>query len=104
MAGGSGSFRPRQIRYPATCGTTICGYRYRFHPAESPLFERCIGLAWCSGCGIYMATMVYVSRDEALTDALVELPADWQEQLKRSECKLVEYLASQDLGEGQAGR
>ena len=87
----------------ATCGTVVRGYRYRFHPDASSLFERCIGLAWCSGCRVYEATIVYVPRDEILADALADLPADRQEQLRRSERKLVEYLASRDLGELQAG-
>lgn len=84
-------------------GTAIRGYRYRFHPAESLLFERCIGLAWCSGCRVYTAAMMHVPRDETLVDALADLPADRQEQLRRSERKLVEYLASRDLGDLQAG-
>jgi hypothetical protein len=38
--------------------------------------------------------MVHVPRDEVLVDALAKLPADQQEQLRRSEHKLVDYLAS----------
>jgi hypothetical protein len=46
--------------------------------------------------------MVYVPRDETLVDALADLPADRHEQLRRSERKMVEYLASRDLGDGRA--
>jgi hypothetical protein len=83
----------------AACGTAIGGYRYRFHPVGSPFFERCVGLAWCSGCRIYTATMVHVPRDEVLVDALKDLPSDQQERLRKSELKLVGYLARQGVGE-----
>ena len=88
----------------ATCGTAIRGYQYRFHPADSLFFERCIGLAWCSKCRIYTATMVYVPRSQTLVDALADLPADQQEHLRRSERKLVEYLAARDHGAAEGGR
>jgi hypothetical protein len=77
----------------------IRGYRYRFYPVESRLFERCIGLAWCSGCQVYTGTMVHVARDEILVDALAELPADQQEWLRSSERKLIDYLDRRALGE-----
>jgi hypothetical protein len=76
-----------------TCGTVVRSYVYRHYPAESRSFERCIGLAWCTGCRVYTGTMVHVPRDEILVDALAGLPADRQERLKRSELKLVDYLA-----------
>lgn len=72
----------------------VRGYRYRFHAAESEFFERCVGLAWCSGCRIYTGVMVHVPKDEVLVDALADLPVGQQEQLRGSERKLVEYLAS----------
>lgn len=87
-------------RVCATCGTAIGSYRYRFHPAESSLFERCIGLGWCSKCMVYAAGMVHVPRGETLVDALAYLPADRQDQLKRSELKLVRYLANRAPGGG----
>lgn len=60
----------------AACGTPVRSYQYRFYPPESTLFERCIGLAWCSGCRIYWGSMVHVSREQVLVDALVSLPAN----------------------------
>jgi hypothetical protein len=48
--------------------------------------------------------MVHVPRDEILTDALAELPAAKQEQLRNSERKLVNYLASRTPGEEEACR
>jgi hypothetical protein len=67
-------------------------YTYRHYPKDSAFFERCIGLAWCSRCRIYTGTMVYVPRDEVLVDALLALPAERQEQLRKSERKLIDYL------------
>jgi hypothetical protein len=67
-------------------------YTFRFHPEESASFERCIGLVWCSKCRIYTGTMVHVPRDEVLVDALLALPAERQEQLRKSERKLLDYL------------
>lgn len=54
--------------------------------------------------GLHTATMVHVPRDETLGDALGELSADQQEQIRNRERKLVEYLATRDLGAAQAGR
>ena len=70
----------------------VRGYRHRFDPVESDMYERCIGFAWCSGCRIYTGSMVYVPRGEVLVDALADLPVDQREQLKRSERKLIDYL------------
>lgn len=103
MKVGSWETRPDgDQRVCVTCGTVVNSYRYRFHPAESRFFERCIGLAWCSGCRIYTGTMVHVPRDEILVDVLAELPADQQEQLRSSERRLVDYLASRLLDEEEA--
>ncbi|MFF9688365.1 DUF6083 domain-containing protein [Streptomyces sp. NPDC014623] len=79
-------------RVCAACGTAVRSYRYRFHPPESPMFERCIGLAWCNGCGVYSGSMVYVPRDQVLVDALAQLPPDERERLGRSETRLIGYL------------
>ncbi|KPC82956.1 hypothetical protein ADK82_10135 [Streptomyces sp. NRRL S-4] len=79
-------------RVCAACGTAVRSYRYRFHPPESPSFERCIGLAWCSGCRVYSGSMVHVSRGQVLVDALASLPWDRRERVERSETKLVGYL------------
>jgi hypothetical protein len=86
-------------RVCVTCGTEIGGYQYRFHPSESDLFERCVGLTWCPGCRIYSATMVYVPRAEVLIDAVAKLPSDQQERLRNSELELVDYLAGRGIGE-----
>jgi hypothetical protein len=48
--------------------------------------------------------MLYVPHDVTLVDALADLPAERQEQLRRSERKLVEYLAARDFGEAEGGR
>ncbi|WP_345432545.1 hypothetical protein [Actinoallomurus vinaceus] len=70
----------------------VRSYVYRYHPVESPNYERCIGLSWCSGCHVYTGTMVHVSRREALTDALAALPAEERDRLRHSEVGLIEYL------------
>ncbi|MER5876250.1 hypothetical protein ABT119_10040 [Streptomyces sp. NPDC001910] len=57
------------------------------------MFERCVGLAWCSGCRIYSGSMVHVPRKRVLMDALASLPEDEREQVERSETRLVEFLA-----------
>lgn len=98
----AGSWETRQDgdqRVCATCGTVACGYRYRLHPDESPFFERCIGLAWCSKCRVYTAAMVHVPRGEVLADALAELPVAQQEQLRSSERRLIDYLYERAPGE-----
>jgi hypothetical protein len=48
--------------------------------------------------------MAHVSRDKIFIGALAKLSADQQKQLRRSERKLVEYLARWDLVENQGGR
>ena len=80
-------------RVCAVCGTVVRSYQYRFHPSESSLFERCVGLAWCSGCRVYCGAMVHVPRTRVLVDALASLPEDEAAALRRSEVKLVEHLA-----------
>lgn len=69
-------------------------YAYRIHPADSPHYERCIGLSWCSGCGVYTGATVHVPRDRALPDALAALPPERREWLLASERRLIEYLDS----------
>ncbi|MBT1185259.1 hypothetical protein HET69_14895 [Streptomyces sp. CJ_13] len=65
----------------------------------SSSFERCIGLAWCSGCRIYSGDMVHVPRKRVLVDALASLPADDRDQLRRTEAALIDYLDSRGLGQ-----
>lgn len=62
------------------------------------MFERCVGLAWCSGCRIYSGAMVHVPRTRVLVDALASLPADERDRLLRSEAKLIRYLESRGGG------
>ncbi|MFD8543095.1 hypothetical protein [Streptomyces sp. NPDC059649] len=56
------------------------------------MFERCIGLAWCSVCRVYIGSMVHVPRKRALVDALASLPRDERERLERSETSLIAFL------------
>ncbi|MFD3608004.1 hypothetical protein ACFWXA_08000 [Streptomyces atroolivaceus] len=66
------------------------------------MFERCVGLAWCTGCGVYSGAMVHVPRDQVLADALAPLPLDEREHLERSEARLVGYLDERLRNEGAA--
>ncbi|MFD5110579.1 MULTISPECIES: hypothetical protein [Streptomyces] len=83
-------------RICAACGTAVRSYQFRLYPPESSMFERCVGLAWCSGCRIYSSAMVHISRTRVLADALGSLPEDESVRLRRSEAKLVDYLDRQD--------
>jgi hypothetical protein len=56
------------------------------------MYERCIGLSWCSVCRCYAGTMVFIPRDRVLWDALAESPHHERERLSRSEVKLLDYL------------
>jgi hypothetical protein len=85
-------------RICAACGTPVRSYQYRFHPPESSMFERCIGLAWCSSCRIYSGNMVHVPRKRVLVDALAPLPREQRERISRSETRLVESLDRQARG------
>ncbi|GLZ14255.1 hypothetical protein Acsp04_44900 [Actinomadura sp. NBRC 104425] len=67
-------------------------YTYRIYPADSPHYERCIGLSWCPGCRVYTGAMVHVPRDRALPDALAALPPEHRERLLNSESRLIDYL------------
>lgn len=62
------------------------------------MFERCIGLAWCSSCRIYSGNMVHVPRKRVLVDALASLPGEQRERLARSETRLIEFLDRQARG------
>lgn len=59
------------------------------------MFERCVGLAWCLGCRVCTGAMVHVPRERVLIDALASLPGEQRERLKRSEVKLIAFLAKQ---------
>lgn len=56
------------------------------------MFERCVGLVWCSICRIYSGNMVHVPRKQVLVDALASLPLERRERLLRSETRLIEFL------------
>ncbi|KOG47248.1 hypothetical protein ADK75_24665 [Streptomyces virginiae] len=62
------------------------------------MFERCIGLAWCSTCRIYSGNMVYVPRKRVLVDLLASLPPEQRERVLRSETRLIEFLDRQVRG------
>jgi hypothetical protein len=47
--------------------------------------------------------MVYVPRDEALVDVLMELPIEQQQQLRNTERKLIDYLDGCVSSEGGPG-
>jgi hypothetical protein len=74
------------------CNREIRSYRSRHYAPSDWSYERCIGLAWCSTCRGYSAAMVYVPRDEHLTDALAALPEVDRQRLARSETALLDYL------------
>jgi hypothetical protein len=74
------------------CAGNIHSYKYRYHRPSDSLYERCIGLAWCSSCREYSGTMVYVPRDEHLIDVLADLPVPERERLARSEVRLLDYV------------
>ncbi|MFI9721945.1 hypothetical protein ACIHFE_20165 [Streptomyces sp. NPDC052396] len=90
-------------RVCAACAAPVRRYLYRFHPPGSDLFERCVGLAWCSGCRIYSASMVHIPRRRRLVDVLSELAPEQREHLRRSEARLVEYLDQRAPNTGRAG-
>ena len=85
-------------RVCTACGTTVRSYRFRLHPPESSMFERCVGLAWCSGCRVYTGAVVHVPRVRVLVDALASLPEGRRERLLRSEAALIDYLDGQADG------
>lgn len=90
-------------RVCAACGTPIRSYQYRFHPPGSTMFERCVGLAWCSSCRIYCSNLVHIPRQRVLVDALASLPLELRERLLRSEARLIKFLdhdARGDRGQG----
>lgn len=62
------------------------------------MFERCIGLAWCSTCRIYSGDMVYVPRKRVLVDLLASLPPEQREPILRSETRLIDFLDRQARG------
>ncbi len=63
------------------------------------MFERCIGLAWCSSCRVYSGNMVCVPRQQVLVDLLASLPPQQRERLLRSETRVIEFLDRQARGD-----
>ena len=82
----------------AACRTPVRSYQHRCHPPESPLYERCVGLAWCPDCRTYTADLVHVPRQRTLTDALAALPEDRRERIARSETRLIDFLNREARG------
>jgi hypothetical protein len=80
------------VRTCAACGTPVRSYRYRLHPPDRSQFERCVGLAWCSGCRVYSEQLVHVPRSRALIDVLAALPRERREHIERSEARMVAFL------------
>ncbi|GAB3983167.1 hypothetical protein GCM10029978_089010 [Actinoallomurus acanthiterrae] len=76
----------------ATCRSPVRSYQYRYYPATSDSYERCVGFAWCPGCSVFTGTMVHVPRKRVLKDALIGLPPGERNRLKRNEADLIEYL------------
>jgi hypothetical protein len=74
------------------CRGALYSYVYRYYPPDSPSYERCIGLAWCSTCRTYTGNMVFVPRDEVLLDALAGLASHERDTLSRSEVRLLDHL------------
>ena len=77
---------------PVACTGAVYTYAYRCYEPTDSMYERCIGLAWCSTCREFAGTMVYVPSTELLWDALADLPAHERERLSRSEIKLLDHL------------
>lgn len=76
----------------ADCAGELRSYTYRYYKPESAMYERCVGLAWCSQCRHWQGNMVHVPRAVELADPLAEISVDEREKLLRSEYKLVRHL------------
>src|SRR6266542_5020776 len=63
------------------CSGAIRSHVYRIFAFESSLYERCVGLSWCSACRRYVGGVVHVPRDEVLPDPL-QLGLDEEEVLE----------------------
>jgi hypothetical protein len=74
------------------CTGEIKNHIYRFHAPDSAMYERCVGLAWCSQCRCWQGTMVHVARSVDLPDPLSELSSVERDRLRRSEYELVRHL------------
>ncbi|WP_407840974.1 hypothetical protein ACE1OC_38720 [Streptomyces sp. DSM 116496] len=59
------------------------------------MFERCVGLVWCSGCRIYSGNVVHVPRERVLVDLFASLPPERRDRVLRSETRVVEFLDRQ---------
>lgn len=74
------------------CTGDIYSYAYRYYQPESPSYERCIGLSWCSTSRTYTGTMVRVPREQVLVDVLAGLSTPERDRVSRSEVRLLDYL------------
>lgn len=68
------------------------------------MLERCIALAWCSGCRIYSSDLVYIPRKRVLVDAVASLSPEQRERLLRSETRLIAFLDRQTRVTGGLGQ
>lgn len=74
------------------CGGQIYSHTYRYHSLDSPSYERCISLTWCTACRDYTGTMVYVPRAHTLSNPIASLDPEAQKRLRASEVRLIGYL------------
>ena len=74
------------------CGSAVRGYRYRYYPPDSDMYERCVGYAWCTTCRVFTGDMVHIPRRRTLIDPLADLPAEQRKQLLGDEPSLIAYL------------
>jgi hypothetical protein len=74
------------------CRGEIYSYSYRWYAPSDSLYERCVGLAWCSSCREYSGSMVFVPRHERLPDLPADLPTAERRTLIRNEVRLLDYL------------
>jgi hypothetical protein len=85
------------VLHPPDAGKRCLGaryyyYAYRHYPPQSPSYERCISLTWCSTCRTYAGTMVFIACDRVLVDALAGMPRLEREAVYRSEVRLLDHL------------
>jgi hypothetical protein len=74
------------------CAGAVYSYARRYYPPDSPFYERCVGLSWCSTCRTYTGAMVAVPGRLALVDVLAGLSPRERERVSRSELRLLDHL------------
>lgn len=98
------SVADREWRTCATCQSPIRSYLARLYPVDSRWFERCLSLAWCSGCRVYTSATVHVARERVLVDSLAAFPEEERERLGRSTYKLLDHLDRQERRAAKQGQ